>query len=114
MLAVAIFSTIAIPTFPIYIYAFSPILIFTIAFTALFAGVIAYFITNKALVYVKPERASVIMISEPIFAAVFSVILTGVPLSPYTIAGGALMVFAMLISIMLNASKKNVKRRASI
>lgn len=114
MLAVAIFSTLAIPTFPIYIYAFSPILIFTIAFTALFAGVIAYFITNKALVYVKPERASVIMISEPIFAAVFSVILTGVPLSPYTIAGGALMVFAMLISIMLNASKKDVKRRASI
>lgn len=106
MLAVAIFSTIAIPTFPVYINIDSPVLIFTIGFTALFAGVLAYFITNKALVYVKPERASVIMISEPIFAAIFSVILTGVPLSGYTIAGGALMVFAMFISIVLNSSKR--------
>ncbi len=106
MLSVAIFSTIAIPTFPVYINIDSPILIFTIGFTALFAGVLAYFITNKALVYVKPERASVIMISEPIFAAIFSVILTGVPLSDYTIAGGALMVFAMFISIVLNSSKR--------
>ncbi|MHB1439512.1 MAG: DMT family transporter [Cuniculiplasma sp.] len=100
MVAVCIYSTIAIPTFSIYFNFSSPILIFTILFTALFAGVVAYFITNKALVYVKPEKASIIMVSEPIFAAIFSVILTGIPLSVYTICGGALMVTAMLLTIL--------------
>jgi drug/metabolite transporter (DMT)-like permease len=101
MAAVSLYSTIAIPTFKIYFNFSSPILLFTIAFTALFAGVLAYFITNKALVYVKPEKASIIMVSEPVFAAVFSVILTGIPLSYYTIGGGALMVVAMLMTIVL-------------
>ncbi|EQB68604.1 DMT family transporter [Cuniculiplasma divulgatum] len=101
MAAVSLYSTIAIPTFKIYFNFSSPILIFTIAFTAIFAGVVAYFITNKALVYVKPEKASIIMVSEPVFAAIFSVILTGIPLSYYTIGGGALMVIAMLMTIVL-------------
>lgn len=101
MAAVSLYSTIAIPTFKIYFNFSSPILLFTIAFTALFAGVLAYFITNKALVYVKPEKASIIMVSEPVFAAIFSVILTGIPLSYYTIGGGALMVVAMLMTIVL-------------
>ena len=101
MAAVSLYSTIAIPTFMIYFNFSSPILIFTIVFTAIFAGVVAYFITNKALVYVKPEKASIIMVSEPVFAAIFSVILTGIPLSYYTIGGGALMVTAMLMTIVL-------------
>ena len=101
MAAVSLYSTIAIPTFKIYFNFSSPILIFTIVFTAIFAGVVAYFITNKALVYVKPEKASIIMVSEPVFAAIFSVILTGIPLSYYTIGGGALMVIAMLMTIVL-------------
>jgi drug/metabolite transporter (DMT)-like permease len=101
MAAVSLYSTIAIPTFKIYFNFSSPILIFTIVFTAIFAGVVAYFITNKALVYVKPEKASIIMVSEPVFAAIFSVILTGIPLSYYTIGGGALMVTAMLMTIVL-------------
>jgi drug/metabolite transporter (DMT)-like permease len=100
MLAVCLFSTITIPTFSIYADFSSYILIFTIGFTAVFAGVVAYFLTNKALVYVKPERASVIMVTEPIFAAVFSVLLTGIPLSLYTIGGGIIMVFAMFITIV--------------
>ena len=101
MVAVSLYSTIAIPTFTIYFNFSSPILIFTIAFTAVFSGVIAYFITNKALVYVKPEKASIIMVTEPVFAAIFSVILTGIPLSYYTIAGGALMVIAMIMTVVI-------------
>ena len=96
MLTVFILSTIAIPTFPVYANFGSPVVLFSIFFTALVGGVLAYFIMNVSLVYVSPERASIIMVTEPVFAAAFSVLLTGIPLSYYTIAGGAVMVFSMI------------------
>ncbi len=96
MLTVFILSTIAIPTFPVYADFGSPIVLFSIFFTALVGGVLAYFIMNVSLVYVSPERASIIMVTEPVFAAAFSVLITGIPLSYYTIAGGAVMVLSMI------------------
>jgi drug/metabolite transporter (DMT)-like permease len=99
MLAVFLFSSLMIPSFPIYANFYVPMVIFSVLFTAIFAGIIAYFLVNKALVYVKPEKAGIIMVSEPVFAALFSVIITGVPLSYYTIAGGTLMVIAMFWTV---------------
>ena len=96
MLTVCILSTAAIPTFPVYADFSSTIVIFSIIFTALVGGVLAYFIMNVSLVYVTPERASIIMVTEPVFAAAFSVLLTGIPLSYYTIIGGAVMVLSMI------------------
>ena len=106
MATVSLFSTMLIPTFQVYANFDAPVLIFTVGFTALFAGVVAYFITNKALVYVKPERASVIMISEPVFAAIFSVVIANYEITIYILVGGALMVLAMLVSIVLNSKKQ--------
>lgn len=99
MLAVFAFSTLLIPSFKIYSDLTLPIVIFSVLFTAAFAGVLAYFLVNKALIYVKPEKAGIIMVSEPVFAAIFSVIITGIPLSIYTITGGSLMVAAMFLTV---------------
>lgn len=99
MFAVFLFSTIMVPSFPVYANLQVPLVIFSVLFTAIFAGVIAYFLVNKALVYVKPEKAGIIMVSEPVFAAIFSVIITGIPLSYYTTAGGTLMVAAMFWTV---------------
>jgi drug/metabolite transporter (DMT)-like permease len=106
MLAVFLFSTLLIPSFGIYANLTIPIVLFSVLFTAVFAGVIAYFLVNRALVFVKPEKAGIIMVSEPIFAALFSVIITGVPLSYYTIAGGSLMVIAMFWTVYDQYAKK--------
>ena len=75
MLAVFAFSTLLIPSFKIYSDLTLPI------------------------VYVRPEKAGIIMVSEPVFAAIFSVIITGIPLSIYTIIGGSLMVAAMFLTV---------------
>ncbi|MHB8562244.1 MAG: EamA family transporter, partial [Thermoplasmataceae archaeon] len=67
-------------------------------FTALFGGVLAYFITTKALIYVEPTSAGIIFVGEPIFAAISAVIIGGEVLGPLTIMGGSVMVFAMLLT----------------
>ncbi|MGP6220933.1 DMT family transporter [Caldiplasma sukawensis] len=104
MISVFIFSTILIPTFKIYANFQSPQLIFSLVFTALFAGVIAYVIANRSLIYVRAERATVIMASEPIFAAAFSVLITGIPLSDGTLVGGTLMVISIFL-VTIRAGK---------
>ncbi|MGP6239228.1 DMT family transporter [Cuniculiplasma sp. SKW4] len=111
MLAVFLFSSLMIPSFPVYANLQVPMVIFSVLFTAIFAGVIAYFLVNKALVYVKPEKAGIIMVSEPVFAAIFSVIITGIPLSYYTIAGGALMVTAMFWTVYDQYLQKRKSRK---
>ena len=89
MLTVSVFSLITIPTFTIYYDLVSPLVIFTLIFTAIFAGIMGYFLINRALIYVKPEKAGVVLVTEPIFAAIFSYILVDDKIGIYTIIGGS-------------------------
>lgn len=100
MFTVAVFSLITIPTFTIYYDLLSPLVIFTLIFTAIFAGIMGYFLINRALIYVKPEKAGVVLVTEPIFAAIFSYILVDDQIGIYTIIGGAIMISAMFISVI--------------
>ena len=100
MLTVSVFSLITIPTFTIYYDLVSPLVIFTLIFTAIFAGIMGYFLINRALIYVKPEKAGVVLVTEPIFAAIFSYILVDDQIGIYTIIGGAIMISAMFISVI--------------
>ncbi|MCL4348324.1 MAG: DMT family transporter [Candidatus Thermoplasmatota archaeon] len=100
MFTVAVFSLITIPTFTIYYDLLSPLVIFTLIFTAIFAGIMGYFLINRALIYVKPEKAGVVLVTEPIFAAIFSYILVDDKIGIYTIIGGAIMISAMFISVI--------------
>ncbi|EQD75675.1 membrane protein containing DUF6, transmembrane, partial [mine drainage metagenome] len=99
MITVSVLSLVTIPTFSIYYDLYSPIVIFTIIFTAIFAGIMGYFIINKALIYVKPEKAGVVLVTEPVFAAIFSYVLVSNNIGIYTVIGGSIMVLAMFISV---------------
>lgn len=98
ILTVAVLSAIFIPTYSTALFTLNVLVIFVIVFTALFGGVLAYFITTKALIYVEPTSAGIIFVGEPIFAALSAVIIGGEVLGPLTIFGGSLMVFAMLLT----------------
>ncbi len=115
LLFVAVFSVIALPTFEPYKFELNTYVIFTVIFTAFFAGILAYYISNRALIYVEPSAAGVIFVGEPVFAAIFSVILTHEQLGIYIITGGSLMVFAMFITTFYRyISEKRLKSAAQL
>jgi drug/metabolite transporter (DMT)-like permease len=97
LLIVAVFSALAIPFFPGEHFLLNAYVIFTVLFTAIFAGVLAIFVTTKAMIYVEPSVAGIIFVGEPIFAALTSVWLINERLSLYTIIGGTIMVVAIFI-----------------
>jgi len=94
---VAVFSAIAIPFIPGEHFVINSYVVFTIIFTALLAGVLAIFVTTRAMIYVEPSVAGIIFVGEPIFAALTSVWLINEHLSLYTIIGGSIMVIAIFI-----------------
>ena len=98
ILTVAVLSAVFIPTYSTALLTLNTMVVFVIVFTALFGGVLAYFITTKALIYVEPTSAGIIFVGEPIFAAISAVIIGGEVLVPLTIVGGSVMVFAMLLT----------------
>ena len=111
MLTVTILSMITIPTFSVYYDLYSPLVLFTIVFTAIFAGIMGYFIMNRALIYVKPEKAGVVLVTEPIFAAIFSYFLVNDRIGIYTIIGGSIMVLAMFLSVVDSYAKNRNNNR---
>ncbi len=98
ILTVALLSAVFIPTYSTSLFTINALVVFVIVFTALFGGVLAYFITTKALVYVEPASAGIIFVGEPIFAAISAVFIGGEVLGPLTILGGSVMVFAMFLT----------------
>lgn len=97
LLSVALFSSLFLP-FYLSGVSVNGFVIFTLFFTAILAGVLAIFITNRSLAYVEPTAAGVIFVGEPVFAAMASVIIIGTPLGIYTLIGGSIMVLAMFIT----------------
>ncbi len=97
LFSVALFSSFFLP-FYLTSVVINDYVLFTLFFTAILAGVLAIFITNRSLVYVEPTAAGVIFVGEPVFAAIASVLIIGTPLGIYTLIGGTVMVLAMFMT----------------
>lgn len=113
LLFVSVFSLIAIPTYEPYLFELNSYVIFTVVFTAFFAGILAYYVSNKALIYVEPSAAGIIFVGEPVFATLTSVVLNVEQIGIYIIAGGSLMVSAMFITTFYRYLSEKKKRKAN-
>lgn len=100
LLFVSAFSVMALPTFEPYKLVMNSYVIFTIIFTALSGGLFGYYVMTRSLIYVEPSVAAVIFVGEPVFATIFSVILTSEKLGYFIIAGGGMMVLAMFLATL--------------
>lgn len=80
---------------------FTPALVGSIAFLAVFATIIAFGIQNVSLAYVPPAQASLLLSLESVFGVVFSVLLYGEQLTVRLIVGFALIFVAVLVSEVL-------------
>lgn len=97
LLVTAILTSVLIPFYPHEAFVFNGYVIFSIVFTAIFAGILAIYVMTRAMIYVEPSLAGIIFVGEPIFAAISSVILIGEKLAFSTIVGGIIMVAAIFI-----------------
>jgi drug/metabolite transporter (DMT)-like permease len=69
----------------------------SIVYMALVAGALALLLQTWAQAHLAPTRAAVVMTMEPVFAALFAVLLGGEGVTIRTVIGGALVVAAMLL-----------------
>jgi drug/metabolite transporter (DMT)-like permease len=72
--------------------------VFGVVYTALAATVFVLIVQTWAQRTVSPTRAAIIFATEPVFAALFAVLLGGETLSLQQAAGGALIVVGMLVA----------------
>lgn len=72
--------------------------IFGVTYTALAATVFVLVVQTWAQRTVSPTRAAIIFATEPVFAALFAVLVGGETLSVHQAAGGALIVVGMLFA----------------
>ena len=113
LLVVAVLSVAFIPSYPSLQMSLNSYAIFTIIFTALFAGTFAMFVTTKALIFIEPTAAGIIFVGEPIFAAIAAVMINHEILGPYTLVGGTIMVLAMFITTVDKYVSSRRKSRPS-
>ncbi len=74
-----------------------------VAFTAVLASAVAFFVQTWAQALVSPPRVAVVLTMEPVFAGIFGVIIGGDLLTPRIIIGAACVLAAMLM-VQLKAS----------
>ena len=74
-------------------------------YMALFAGAGAMALQTWAQAHLPPTRSAIIMSMEPVFAAFFAVLLGGESVTGYMLAGGTMMLTAMLVVELLPRRK---------
>ena len=77
---------------------FTPELVASMAFLAVFASVVAFGIQNVSLAYVPPSQASLFLSLESVFGVLFSVIFYGDPVTARLLMGFALIFVAVVCS----------------
>lgn len=78
--------------------SFQPAVWPALIITALFATCFAFFVQNYMQRFTSPSHTAIILTSEPVFSAIFSVILLQETLTPYAYWGGLLIISGMLLS----------------
>ena len=79
--------------------------------TALFATCLAFFTQNYMQRFTSPGHTAIIFATEPVFTAIFAVLLLKETLSPNTSLGGALIVAGMLLAEIRNFSWLTKRQR---
>ncbi|MCS6802142.1 MAG: DMT family transporter [Chloroflexota bacterium] len=97
------FERVPIPT--------TPAAVFGVVYTSLAATVFVLVVQTWAQRTVSPTRAAIIFAAEPVFAALFAVLLGGETLSALQVVGGALIVIGMLFAIPAEAKSTGVAGR---
>ncbi len=69
----------------------------SVVYMALFAGALALLAQTWAQAHLSPTRSAIIMSMEPVFAAFFAVLAGGESLTARMLAGGAMVLAAMLV-----------------
>jgi drug/metabolite transporter (DMT)-like permease len=69
----------------------------SVLYMALFAGALAMLAQTWAQTHLAPTRSAIIMSMEPVFAALFAVLLGGEPATPRMLIGGCMVLTAMLL-----------------
>lgn len=77
--------------------------------TAVFATALAFIIQNALQKYSTPIRFALVLAMEPVFAGIAGYLWAGELLSHRALAGAALILLAMLISIVLQNQEKKTK-----
>jgi len=77
---------------------YSPVMIFGVIFTGIFASAMGILIQVRAQRYISPSRAAIIFTTEPVFAGIFSYIFLGEGMSLTGLVGAILILSAMLLS----------------
>ncbi len=77
----------------------SPLLIFSIIFTGIFASALGILVQVKAQREIPPARAAIIFTTEPVFAGIFSWVFLGEMFDYLGIIGASLIITAMLLSV---------------
>ena len=83
---------------PPLLSAFTPELVASMAFLAVFASVVAFGIQNVSLAYVPPSQASLFLSLESVFGVLFSVMLYGEQIGLRLVIGFALIFVAIVVS----------------
>ena len=84
---------------------FTPSLLWALGITSVFATVYAFWVMTSFQRLTTPTRAALIYTLEPVFAAIFSVMLAGDRLTPLAWAGGFLIVAGMVVAELMPARK---------
>jgi drug/metabolite transporter (DMT)-like permease len=71
---------------------------FALALTGLVASTIAYGVQTWAQRHLSAARTAVILTTEPMFAAIFGIVLAGERLGPAQLAGAVLILAAVVLS----------------
>ncbi len=72
--------------------------VWAVLITGLFASAAAFLIQSSAQRYVSPSRTALILVSEPVFAGLFGVVVLGEVLSGRQWTGAALILAGMLVA----------------
>jgi drug/metabolite transporter (DMT)-like permease len=80
--------------------------LFAAAFTGLFATVIAFGVQTVAQRFTSATHTALIFATEPVFAAIFSVLLTGEALGPKELLGCALILAGMVVAEVLPLGRR--------
>ncbi len=76
----------------------SPLLIFGIIFTGIFASAIGILVQVYSQRHIPPSKAAIIFTTEPVFAGIFSYIFLGETLGTFGILGASLIFISMLLA----------------
>lgn len=93
-------------------YLFEPVLpvpskyaVFAIFLTSIFATIVAFFVQIFAQRHLGPTKTALILLSEPVFAAVFGYLLLQEMFTPKKIVGSALLLASMVIAELYGQEK---------